>query len=63
MTAIPDHEIEALAREMLRETILRSGWYPELSPEDRVRRIEEDVERYWHLMATEARERLAKARA
>ena len=60
MTAISDYEIEALAREMLRETILRSGWYPELRGEFRAKRIEEDVERHWHLMATKARERLAK---
>jgi hypothetical protein len=54
MAEIPDHEIEALAR----ETILRSGWYPELQGEFRAKRIEQDVERHWHLMATKAREQL-----
>jgi hypothetical protein len=63
MEMIRDEDIEALAREMLRETILRSGWYPAMDKEERARRIEEDVDRNWHLMATEARERLEKARA
>jgi hypothetical protein len=63
MAAIPDHEIEALAREMLRETIERSGWYPELRGEFRAKRIEQDVERHWHLMAAKAREQLAMTRA
>jgi hypothetical protein len=56
--AINDPEVEALARELLRETILRSGWYPHLWPEDRERRIEEDVNRHWHLLAETARDRL-----
>jgi hypothetical protein len=63
MATIPDHEIDALAREMLRETIVRSGWYPELRGEFRAQRIEEDVERHWHLMALQAREQLEKDRA
>jgi hypothetical protein len=60
---ITDAEIEALAREMLHETIERSGWYPELGPEDRAKRIEEDVERLWHLKTLEARKQLEKARS
>jgi hypothetical protein len=51
---LSDAEVEAEARSLLRKTILNSGWYPELSKKDRQKRIEEDVERYWHLMIKEA---------
>ena len=47
----------ALARELLRETIRRSGWYPDLWPEDRKKRIKRDVEKHWHLMVPQARHR------
>lgn len=58
-----DDEIEAEARALLRETIERSGWYPELRGEWRTQRIEQDVERLWHLMIEDARKRLdARAR-
>jgi hypothetical protein len=53
----PDH-VEAEARVLLKEAIERSGWYPSLSPAERGKRIEQDVERYWHLMAQEASRRL-----
>jgi hypothetical protein len=35
MAGITDAEIEALAREMLRETIMRSGWLRECACERR----------------------------
>jgi primosomal protein N'' len=58
MPEITDDQIEALARAMLRETIERSGWYPELRGKFRQERIDQDVERHWHLMINEARKRL-----
>jgi hypothetical protein len=58
MARITDAEIEALAREMLRETIERSGWYPELRGEFRAQRIEQDVQQQWYLMVAVARQRL-----
>lgn len=58
MSEISDDEIEALARAMMRETIEASGWYPALRGEFRQTRIEEDVDRHWHLMIAEARKRL-----
>jgi hypothetical protein len=57
-----DEDIEAEARAILRETIERSGWYPELRGEDRRRRIEQDVEQHWHLMRAEAVKRLEQRR-
>lgn len=53
-----DEEIKAEARAILRETIERSGWYPELRGEARRQRIEQDVDRHWHLMRAEAVKRL-----
>jgi primosomal protein N'' len=58
-----DQEIEALARAMMRETIDRSGWYPLLQGKFRQERIDQDVERYWHLMIQDARRRLEQGRA
>jgi hypothetical protein len=43
---------------MIRETIERSGWYPSLPRKFRQERIEQDVERNWHLMIPEAMVRL-----
>lgn len=60
MDPLRDEEIEAEARALLRETILRSGWYPGLRKEDRDRRIEQDVDRHWHLMRDEAVKRLER---
>jgi primosomal protein N'' len=56
-----DQQIEALAREILREQIRRSGWHPHQWPEDRDKRIEQDVDQHWHLMVPDARQRLKKA--
>ena len=58
MTATRDHDVEAVAREMLRQTILKSGWYPALRGEERQKRINRDVDLHWHLMVSEARKRL-----
>lgn len=53
-------EIEAEARTLIRQMIQNSGWYPGLQEEDRRRRIEEDVDRHWHLMIKEATRRLSE---
>lgn len=59
MSAAPrDEDIEAEARLMLREKILQSGWYRNVSESERERLIEQDVERYWHLCINEAAARL-----
>lgn len=58
MASIGPDQVEAEARALLKEAIERSGWYPILSPEERCKRIEQDVERYWHVMAQEAAQRL-----
>ena len=58
MASIGPDQVEAEARVLLKEAIERSGWYPVLSGAERNKRIEQDVERYWHLMAQEAARRL-----
>jgi hypothetical protein len=58
MSEITDDEVEAEARAMIRETIERSGWYPELRGKFRQERIDQDIERLWHLMIADARKRL-----
>jgi hypothetical protein len=58
MSEITDDEIEAEARAMVRVMIERSGWYPSLQGKFRQERIEQDIERNWHLMIAEARKRL-----
>ena len=58
MAMTRDAEIEAEARSLLRETIMRSGWYPSLPDTDRCRRIEQDVDLHWHLMVNSAAKRL-----
>jgi hypothetical protein len=55
---IRDEDIEAEARAMMRATIERSGWYPNLQGEERQQRIEQDVEQNWPLMVPDARMRL-----
>ena len=60
MAAIPDDEVEALARALVRQAILASGWYPGVPEEERQKLVEEDVERHWHLMVYEARKRLER---
>lgn len=53
-------DIEAEARALIREKIQNSGWYPGLHGDERTRRIEEDVDRHWHLMFKEAARRLSE---
>jgi hypothetical protein len=61
--AIDDPAVEAAARTMLRETIERSGWYPDLKPQTRTERIERDVDAMWPMLAEAARERLEQGKA
>jgi hypothetical protein len=44
--------------ETLDDAIERSGWYPTLRKEERELLIEQDVDRHWHLMLSEARKRV-----
>ena len=60
MHPLRDEDIEAETCALLRETIARSGWYPELPEGERERRIEQDVERHWHLVRDEAVSRLRR---
>jgi hypothetical protein len=55
---IPDEEVIAMAKAILRQTILKSGWYPSLSDTDRQKRIDQDVDLHWPLMLRDARKRL-----
>ncbi len=50
--------IEAEARALLRNQLLQSAWYPNMSATKRRAQIEQDVERYWHLKVTEAAKRV-----
>jgi hypothetical protein len=56
-----DPKVEALARDLLRETLQRQRWYPRRWQEDRDRLIERDVELLWRMMAKAARERLEES--
>ena len=47
MPEITSKEIEDEARALLREKIQRMPWHQGLRPQERERRIEDDVERYW----------------
>ena len=58
MAEIPDDEVIALAKALLRQTILASGWYPSLRDADRQKRIDQDVDLHWPLMLRDARKRL-----
>lgn len=58
MANIGPDQVEREARALLKEAIERSGWYPILSGAERDKRIDRDVERYWHVMAQEAARRL-----
>ena len=59
MSDAPTDPVEAEARRLLRELITRLPWFPRLSADERAKRIEEDVDRWWLLMIEEAAERLA----
>jgi hypothetical protein len=58
MAEIPDDEVIALAKAILRQTILASGWYPSLQDAHRQKRIDQDVDQHWPLMVPDARKRL-----
>jgi hypothetical protein len=62
MAEIPDDEVIALAKALLRQTILASGWYPSLADAQRQKRIDQDVDNHWPLMIAAARKRLEKER-
>jgi hypothetical protein len=62
MSEISDDEIEAEARAMVRRMIEESGWYPKLRGEFRQARIDQDVNRMWHLMINDARKWLEQGR-
>lgn len=57
---LSNEDIEAEARTLIRERIQNSGWYPGMREDERTRRIEEDVDRHWHLMIKEAARRLSE---
>ncbi len=50
--------IEVEARALLRKQLRDSAWYPHMPDRKRLERIEQDVERYWHLKVTEAARRV-----
>ncbi len=58
MPEVTDKRIEAEARRILREKISRFPWHQGCSPDERRRRIEADVEAWWHLEVKEAARRL-----
>ena len=58
MLPLPNKRIEMEARRILREKIKRMPWHAGLPPEERKRRIEADVEVWWHLEVREAAKRL-----
>ncbi len=60
MAASPDDEVKELAKALVRQTILASGWYPGLPDEEKRELIEQDVERHWPLMIDEAHKRLER---
>ncbi len=55
---VAEKQIEAEARRILRAKIKRMPWHAGLPPEQRKRRIEADVERWWFLEVAEAARRL-----
>ena len=50
--------IEAEARALLRKQLRDSAWYPHMPDSKRLKLIEQDVERYWHVKVTEAAKRV-----
>ena len=58
MPEITPAENEAEDSALLREKIRRMPWHQGLSPDERARRIGEDVERYWPTLVEEAARRL-----
>ena len=58
MTSISNEDIEAEARALLRKQLQDSAWYPGMREDDRRKRIEQDVDRYWYVKVGEAVQRL-----
>ncbi len=58
MPTITNADVEAEARALLRDRIARLPWHAGLPPEERERRIAEDVDTYWLTLVDEAVERL-----
>ena len=58
MPGVTEKRIEAEARRILRAKIGRMPWHAGCSPDERNRRIEADVDRWWHLEVREAARRL-----
>ncbi len=47
MPTITNADVEAEARALLRDRIARLPWHAGLPPEERERRIAEDIDTYW----------------
>jgi hypothetical protein len=58
MPEVTQKQIEAEARRILRTKIERMPWHQGCSPEERQRRIEADIDQWWHLEISEASRRL-----
>ena len=58
MPAPTARQIQIEARCILRAKIKRFPWHRSCSPEERRRRIEADVDQWWHLEIEEATRRL-----
>ncbi len=58
MPMITNADVRAKARALLRDRIARLPWHAGLPPEERERRIAEDVDTYWPTLVDEAVERL-----
>ena len=58
MAAVTSDELEVEARAILREQIARSPWFCGSGDEERLERIEQEVDLWWHLMIREAATRL-----
>ncbi len=58
MPTIMNADVEAEAHALLRDRIARLPWHAGLPPEERERRIAEDVDTYWPTLVNDAVERL-----
>ncbi len=58
MLPLTNKRIEMEARRILRAKLKAMPWHDGCSPEERRRRIEADVEVWWHLEIAEAARRL-----
>ncbi len=58
MPELTPHQIEAEARRIVRKKLRSFPWHQGCSPEERRRRIEADVDLWWHLEADKAARRL-----